>query len=100
MKAKWIITIACLCLSLSLSALAQEDQGQSYFDLGVFAYEDQDYEAAVENFKNALRHNPGNPYYHHYLGKTYMKMEQYNDAKTHFEVALAIDPDVEELKYD
>lgn len=100
MKAKWIFTIACLCLSLNLSALAQEEQGQSYFDLGVFAYEDQDYEAAVENIKNALSHNPDNPYYHHYLGKTYMKMERYDDAKTHLEVALAIDPDVEELKYD
>jgi len=92
--------LCALFLSIGLHALAQDEQGESYFDLGVFAYEDQDYDAAIKNFKNALSHNPDNPYFHHYLGKTYMQMGRYDDAKTHFEVALALDPNVEELKYD
>ncbi len=100
MKSIRIIIVGIFLLSFGLPALAQEELGQSYYDLGVFAFEDQDYDAAVENFKKALSHNPDNPYYHHYLGKTYMKMEQYEEAKTHFEVALAIAPHVEELKYD
>lgn len=100
MKSMWIIIVGVFILSLCISAIAQEEQGQSYYDLGVFAYEDEDYEAAVENFKKALSYNPDEPYFHHYLGKTYAKMGRYDEAKTHFEVALALDPNVEELKYD
>jgi len=100
MKSMRIVIIGILILSFSVHALAQDEQGESYFDLGVFAYEDQDYDAAVKNLKNALSHNPDNPYFNHYLGKTYMQMGQYDEAKTHFEVAMAIDPNVEELKYD
>ena len=41
--------VVCLLL-LSLPVCAQEEQGRAFYDLGVFAFEDRDYEAAVENF--------------------------------------------------
>ena len=93
-----LITLCFLLLCVSVSA--QEELGRSYYDLGIFAYEDKDYDAAVENFKKALSFSPKNPYYNHYLGKTYLDMAQYDEAGKYLERAWEADPAIEGLKYD
>jgi len=72
----------------------------TYYDLGIFDYEDQEYQDAEENFKKALAADPESPVYHHYLGKTYLKMERYDDAKWHLETAWDKNPDLSGLEYD
>ena len=99
-KSLIFILIVMPFLFLCFSVNAQEEQGRSYYDMGVFAYEDKDYAAAAENFKQALHLSPDDAYYNHYLGKTYMNMELYDKAKKYFERAMEINPNVEELKYD
>lgn len=94
------VLITVFVLFMCLSANAQEEQGRAYYDLGVFAFEDEDYDAALENFKKALSFSPNDPYFNHYLGKTYMKMELYDEAENHLDRAWEIDPSIEGLKYD
>jgi len=94
------VLITVFVLFMCLSVNAQEEQGRAYYDLGIFAFEDEDYDAALENFKKALSFSSNDPYFNHYLGKTYMKMELYDEAKNHLDRAWEIDPGVEGLKYD
>jgi Tfp pilus assembly protein PilF len=81
-------------------AKAEEEAGRGYFDLGVFAYEDGDYQSAEINLKQALELNPDNPYYNHYMGRTYLKTEAYRMAEKYLSRAWELDPDISGLKYD
>ena len=76
------------------------DRGRSNYDLGVFSYEDGDYEAAEKHLKRALALNPDSSLYQHYLGKIYIKMERYDEAITHLERAYEKDPAISGLKND
>ena len=77
-----------------------EEEGRAYYDFGVFAYEDGDYEDAEKNLKKALEFDPANAFYNHYLGKTYLKMERYLEAVDYFNRAWKVNPDISGLKYD
>ena len=89
-----------LFFCFTLVSSAQEDKGRAYYDFGVFAYEDGDYGDAEKNLKKALGFNPNNPFYNQYLGKTYLKMERYDEARSHFIKAWDLNPDIAGLKYD
>jgi len=99
-----ILTIALmplLILLFCLPANAQEtEKGRAYYDFGVFAHEDGDYKDAEENFRKALEFDPNNPFYNHYLGKTYLETERYQKAMTYFMKAWQTDANIPELKYD
>lgn len=75
-------------------------RGRAYYDFGIFAYEDGDYEDAEKNFKKALSFNPHSPQYNHYLGKTYLKMKGYQEAEKHLDLAWKRQSDLPDLKYD
>ncbi len=79
---------------------AQEEKGRAYYDFGVFAYEDGDYEDAEKNFEKALALNPDNPFCNHYLGRTYLKTDRYPEARSCFEKAWNRDPEIPGLTYD
>lgn len=95
---RFILFLCTVLLSASL-AYGQE-AGQAYYDFGVFAYEDGDYEGAEKNLKKALEYNPDNPFYNHYLGKTYLKTERYQEAESYLNRAWEVDPDIAGLRYD
>jgi Flp pilus assembly protein TadD len=101
--------IGRICFLLSLALLLapaagvysqESDSGRSYYDLGVFAYEEGNYEDAETQLRNALALNPKSALYHHYLGKTHMKMERYDEAMVHLDLAWGQDPDTFGLKKD
>jgi len=94
------ILIILFALCIYSPANAEEERGRAYYDFGVFAYEDGDYEDAEKNLKKALEFNPDNPFYNHHLGRTYLKMERYQDAEHYLNKAWKINPDILELKYD
>ncbi|MBN2063033.1 MAG: DUF560 domain-containing protein [Deltaproteobacteria bacterium] len=52
------------------------------------------------NLKKALEFNPDNPYYKQYLGKTYLKIERYDEAMALLRKALEENPDIPGLNYD
>jgi len=94
-------TILLLVL-MSISAQARDLmwEGGPYFDMGVFAFENEDYIEAEKNILEAFRMNPENPNYNMYLGKIYMAQKQYNNARKYFETAWRIAPYLPGLKYD
>lgn len=92
--------IVLFVLFASPLAEAQEEKGRGYYDFGVFAYEDGDYEDAEKNLRKALEFDPNHPFYNHYLGKTFLKTERYQKASEYFNRVLKADPDIPGLKYD
>lgn len=92
--------IILLVLTFAFVSHAEEDKGQAYFDFGVFALEDGDFQGAEMNFKKALDFNSDNPLYNHYLGKTYMKTKRYQEALHCLNCAWEVNPDISGLKYD
>ena len=93
------VSVILVVLFLFLPANAAE-QGDAYYDLGVFAYEEGDYEIAEGHFKKALGFNPDDPFFNHFLGKTYLKTGRYQEAMHYLNIAWKVDPDISELKYD
>lgn len=95
-------TLACLFtiwLSFSLSAHAG-GAGQVYYDLGVFALDEGNLIAAEKHFTDAIQKEPDNPYYHHYLGKTYLNTKRLGDAIGSLKVAWKLNPDITSLQFD
>ena len=92
----WVLLLAS-CL---LSPAHATDEGHADYKSGVFAYEDGAYQEAEEALKRALAFDPENPMYHHYLGKTYLKMERYDDAARHLTRVQMINPNIPEFAYD
>jgi tetratricopeptide (TPR) repeat protein len=77
-----------------------QETGRAYYDFGVFAYEDGDYGDAEKNFIKALEITPDDPFCQHFLGKTYLKLERYQEAKSCLNKAWKVNPDMSGLKYD
>jgi tetratricopeptide (TPR) repeat protein len=96
------ITLACLfslCLSFALVAFAGGG-GQMQYDLGVFAFDEGNFVAAENHFKKANQQEPDNPYYHHFLGKTYLKTKKSEEAVVALETAWKLNPDISFLRFD
>ncbi len=83
----------------ALPAVAGDD-GRSLFDAGVFAYENGEYDTAEEKFTKALAADPGNPLYSYYLGKTFIKLENFQQAAVHLDTAQSADFSMPGLKSD
>ena len=94
------VALAILVLAgAGVPALAGETAG-GYYDLGVFAYEDGNFQEAEGHFKKALNIDPENPAYLHYLGRVYIETGKYVLAKENLETARGKDPDLPGLNYD
>ncbi len=79
---------------------AAGEKGRAYYDFGVFAFEEGDYASAENNLKIALELAPDNPFYSHWLGKTYLQTERYAEAGQYLEKAWKIRPEISGLKFD
>ncbi len=99
-KALCIVLIAVLVFPLVLRAAETGDVGRSYFDFGVFAYEEQDYSQAAVYFQKALDMAPANALYRYWMGKTYLKTERLDLAGEYLKTAWKTDPDILGLDYD
>lgn len=97
-----LLKVVCVSsiIVLFTSSTYAEDSGRAYYDFGIFAYEDGDYEDAEKNLKKALELNPDNSFYNHYLGKIYLKMERYDESMVYLNNALEIDSEISGLRYD
>ncbi len=98
---KILISIIGIMTFGAVFAYAQPpNKAAAYYDFGVFAYQDGDYQDAEKNLKKATELDPANPAYHHFLGKIYLKTGRYQDAARHFKIADEKNPNLPELRYD
>ena len=95
-----VFLICILFFISSQTTLADEEKGRTYYDFGVYAFEEGQYDVAAGHFKKALSLNPDNPYYHHFLGKAYLNIKAYDQAAVHLQRARALDSGISGLKYD
>ena len=92
--------IIAFAITISVIDCMAENQGAAYFDFGVFAFEDGDYEAAEKNFQHAVKADPRNPDYLHYLGRTYLKTNRLKEAENALNQAVQYNATMEGLTYD
>lgn len=100
MRKTMVIFVISLAVLVQAAFVFGREKGRAYFDLGVFAYEEGDYEGAEKDFSKALDLGPGNPLYLQYLGRTYLKMEKYDQAEKYLVPARQSDPELTGLTYD
>jgi len=95
----YLLLFVCL-LQMNQFANAEKFWGDKYFSIGVFSYEEGDYEEALNLFKKAHQLNPFDPEFNHYLAKTYMELKAYDNAEYFFNRTLEINPRQINLKKD
>jgi tetratricopeptide (TPR) repeat protein len=95
-----VATIGLLLSVGSASCLSAAETGGIYYDLGIYAFEEKQFDKAKELFEKALSADPRNPRYLFFLGRTYSKMERFGDAERYLEQALAMDPALPGLTYE
>ena len=101
MRKFWIFLILCFPLSVGVFVpSADAQQGQTYYDMAVFAYENASFSKARNYVEQALAAEPENPVYHHLLGRIFLGLKQYKTAKTHLSRAEAHETDIPGLAYD
>lgn len=94
------IVLILFIISIFYSSGYASDKAGSYYDFGVFAFQDGDTLQAEKNFKKALELDSANPLYHHGLGKVYLKTGQYLEAAQYLNAAYEKNPNLPELRYD
>lgn len=75
-----------------VSAVTGNREAQNLFIDGVEALDDEDYQAAIDFFQKAIQLYPNYLEYRYYLGITYGKMKNYDQAIKIFEKILDRDP--------
>jgi len=84
----------------NIPAYAQTTYDNPYLDIGIFAFEENDFASAISHLKRATLKQPNNPVAYHYLAKTYQKMKRYKEARYYYGQAYGIDPELNDLMYD
>ena len=89
-----------IALVYILPVYSDTSYSNPYLDLGIFAFEENDFVSAISHLKRAMLKQPHNPVVYHYLAKTYQKMKRYKEARFYYEQAYNIDPNLDDLLYD
>ncbi|MBF0451351.1 MAG: DUF560 domain-containing protein [Candidatus Magnetomorum sp.] len=98
----FIFFIYCMVgyLLLIVPGLCQEEPGETAFDLGVFAFEDKDFDSAERHLLKALSLAPDQPFYCLFLGKVYLAINQLDKAEKFLTKAFQLNPIMNGLNYD
>ncbi len=83
---------------LILSSLAFADQAEYMFEQGVAAYQNENYEQAINHFKSALNHGKTSAALYYNLGNAYYKVGDIGQSILNYERARQLaphDPDIE-----
>jgi Tfp pilus assembly protein PilF len=81
-------------------AYSETIHSNPYLDLGIFAFEENDYTSALAHLKRAMLNQPNNALVYHYLAKTYQKMNRFKEARQYYERACEINKNLEDLLFD
>ena len=93
-----------LALSLSASAGAQtsttSSDAEARFNAGLTHLRDGRPKLALEEFQNAIKQDPKNPYVHKGLGLAYATLKRFDDAVDAFRKALVLNPYYTDVRND
>lgn len=78
-----------------LLELQPEDSAFIYYELGHLYLKKEDKINSVSAFRLALEQDKTNPFYHNSLAYAYLKAELFEDAISHYNTAISINPDNE-----
>ncbi len=85
-----ILSVAFLSGSVFAQGKIQDEQLKK----GIYLFRQENYDEALETFKQAVKKDPGSSLAAYYLGLTYKRMEDYVDAKKYLEASLEMKPKI------
>ena len=95
-----ILSLTLLILVPVLQETALSMTWEPYYDLGVYAYLENNLAKAESNLLKALDMAPNNEQVHHLLGRLYLKKNQLEPARSHLDDAWRKHPDLPGLAFD
>ena len=98
-KVHFFIVLILMLLTPGIAS-TEYQKGGSYYDLGVFAFEDKKYEEAQTYLTKALTYMPNDPFCHFYIGRTYLESGKLSLARKHLYKAKALNPHIYGLTYE
>lgn len=86
-------------LKYYLQAVMLEPSAETFYNIGVIFMHQDRHQDAINNFLQALTHQPDYLDAHLNLAATYLKQEKYAAAELHYQAALKLKPDDQEIIY-
>ena len=84
-------TFSFSCSSTDTKTVSDQKKGNSYYQMGLAAWNEGDYIKARREFSKAIAAAPDMAHYHNHLGMVNMQMGNYKDAEKNFKESLKID---------
>ena len=75
-----------------------DEEAFEFYQKGLDAYKEENYEEAIEYFRQSLRYNSDVWQTHQYLGTCYLAIGDDTSAKRSYSKSLQLNPDNPELK--
>ena len=79
---------------------ADETYYKAYYNLANHYLTEEKYNAAIENYKLALKYNKNNPYVHYNLACAYIKKAELKKAKSELIKAVTLNNNIPEIHYN
>lgn len=73
---------------------------KAYYNLANHYLADEKYNAAIENYKIAIKYNKNNPYVYYNLACAYIKIAEIKKAKSELVKAVSLKNDIPEIHYN
>jgi Tfp pilus assembly protein PilF len=80
------------CKSAEPKTVSDEKKADSYYQMGLAAWNQGDYIKATREFSKAIEAAPEIPQYYNHLGMVYLQDGQYDKAEENLKKAMTIDP--------
>lgn len=85
---------------LFLTSVGFADQSEYLFQQGVQAYQNNDYQTAIEQFEAALQHGKASAALYYNLGNAYYKMDEIGPAILNYERAKKMEPRDADIEFN
>ncbi len=85
---------------LFLASVSVADQAEYLFEQGVQAYQQNEYQTAIEQFELALQHGKASAALYYNLGNAYYKLDDIGSAILNYERAKKMEPRDEDVEFN
>lgn len=99
----WVVVVGLVLISASAVAAQTPSSGgdsEARFNAGLTHLRDGRPKLALEEFQQAIKQDPKNPYFHKGLGLAYATLKRFDDAADAFRKALVLNPYYTDVRND